>query len=162
MIRRWLPHPLLSALLLLIWLIFNQSLAPGTVLLGIAFGIALGCMFDLLDPPKARLRHYPLLLRLFARVVLDIVRSNLAVARIVLFGKRPMRSGFVAIPLQLTDRYGLAVLSCIITSTPGTIWVSYDSSANILLIHVLDLVDEAGWIDSIKQRYERPLLEIFQ
>jgi multicomponent K+:H+ antiporter subunit E len=162
MIRRWLPHPLLSALLLLIWLIFNQSLAPGTVLLGIAFGIALGRMFDLLDPPKARLRHYPLLLRLFVRVVLDIVRSNLAVARIVLFGKRPMRSGFVAIPLQLTDRYGLAVLSCIITSTPGTIWVSYDSSANILLIHVLDLVDEAGWIDSIKQRYERPLLEIFQ
>ena len=162
MIRRWLPHPLLSALLLLIWLIFNQSLAPGTVLLGIAFGIALGRMFDLLDPTKARLRDYPLLLRLFARVVLDIVRSNLAVARIVLFGKRPMRSGFVAIPLQLTDRYGLAVLSCIITSTPGTIWVSYDSSANILLIHVLDLVDEAGWIDSIKQRYERPLLEIFQ
>ena len=162
MIRRWLPHPLLSALLALIWLIFNQSVSPGTVLLGIVLGIVLGRMLDLLDPPKARLRNYPLLLRLFVRVVLDIVRSNLAVARIVLFGKRPMRSGFVAIPLQLTDRYGLAVLSCIITSTPGTIWVSYDSSANILLIHVLDLVDEAGWIDSIKQRYERPLLEIFQ
>ena len=162
MIRRWLPHPLLTALLALIWLVFNQSWAPGTVLLGVTFGIVLGRMFDLLDPPKARLRHYPLLLRLFARVVLDIVRSNIAVARIVLFGKRPMHSGFVAIPLALTDRYGLAVLSCIITSTPGTIWVSYDSDANILLIHVLDLVDEAGWIDSIKQRYERPLLEIFQ
>lgn len=161
MIRRWLPHPLLSVLLALIWLIFNQSVSPGTVLLGIVFGIVLGRMLDLLDPPKARLRHYPLLLRLFVRVVLDIVRSNLAVARIVLFGRRPMHSGFVAIPLQLTDRYGLAVLSCIITSTPGTIWVSYDSSANILLIHVLDLVDEADWIDSIKQRYERPLLEIF-
>jgi len=162
MIRRWLPHPLLTALLALIWLVFNQSWAPGTVLLGVTFGIVLGRMFDLLDPPKARLRHYPLLLRLFARVVLDIVRSNIAVARIVLFGKRPMHSGFVAIPLALTDRYGLAVLSCIITSTPGTIWVSYDSSASVLLIHVLDLVDEAGWIDSIKQRYERPLLEIFQ
>ncbi|MGB3462839.1 MAG: Na+/H+ antiporter subunit E [Rhodanobacter lindaniclasticus] len=161
MIRRWLPHPLLSVLLALIWLIFNQSVSPGTVLLGIVFGIVLGRMLDLLDPPKARLRHYPLLLRLFVRVVLDIVRSNLAVALIVLFGRRPMHSGFVAIPLQLTDRYGLAVLSCIITSTPGTIWVSYDSSANILLIHVLDLVDEADWIDSIKQRYERPLLEIF-
>ncbi|THD08155.1 Na+/H+ antiporter subunit E [Rhodanobacter lindaniclasticus] len=161
MIRRWLPHPLLSALLALIWLVLNQSVSPGTVLLGVVFGVVLGRMLDLLDPPKARLRHYPLLLRLFVRVVLDIVRSNLAVARIVLFGKRPMHSGFVAIPLQLTDRYGLAVLSCIITSTPGTIWVSYDSSANILLIHVLDLVDEADWIDSIKQRYERPLLEIF-
>ena len=72
MIRRWLPYPLLSILLLLIWLLFNQSIAP------------------------------------------------------------------------------------------GTIWVSHDSSASILLIHVLDLVDEQGWIDSIKRRYERPLLEIFQ
>jgi len=162
MIRRWLPHPLLSALLVLIWLIFNQSVALGTVLLGVVFAIVLGRLFDLLDPPKARLRHYPLLLRLFVRVVRDIVRSNIAVARIVLFNKRPVHSGFVAIPLELTDRYGLAVLSCIITSTPGTIWVSYDSSANVLLIHVLDLVDEAGWIDSIKRRYERPLLEIFQ
>ncbi|CAM5421252.1 Na+/H+ antiporter subunit E OS=Rhodanobacter lindaniclasticus OX=75310 GN=B1991_06525 PE=3 SV=1 [Rhodanobacter lindaniclasticus] len=107
MIRRWLPHPLLSALLALLWLIFNQSVAPGTVLLGVVFGLVLGRMFDLLDPPQARLRHYPLLLRLFVRVVLDIVRSNIAVARIVLFNTRPVHSGFVAIPLELTDRYGL-------------------------------------------------------
>src|SRR3546814_687158 len=44
----------------------------------------------------------------------------------------------------------------------GTIWVSYDPIGNMLLIHVLDLVDEQTWIDTIQQRYERPLLEIFQ
>ncbi|KZC39215.1 MULTISPECIES: Na+/H+ antiporter subunit E [Rhodanobacter] len=162
MIRRWLPYPILSALLLLIWLLLSQSVAPGTILLGALLGIALGKMFGLLRPPKAQLRNYPLLGGLFLRVVLDIFRSNLAVGRLILRRDRRARSGFVAIPLQLTDRYGLAVLACIITSTPGTIWVSYDPSANILLIHVLDLVDEAGWIDTIKQRYERPLLEIFQ
>ncbi|EIM03339.1 cation:proton antiporter [Rhodanobacter thiooxydans] len=162
MIRRWLPYPILSALLLLIWLLLSQSVAPGTILLGALLGIALAKMFGLLRPPKAHLRNYPLLGRLFLRVVLDIFRSNLAVGRLILCRDRRVRSGFVAIPLQLTDRYGLAVLACIITSTPGTIWVSYDPSANILLIHVLDLVDEAGWTDTIKQRYERPLLEIFQ
>ena len=162
MTRRWLPYPILSALLLLIWLLLNQSVAPGTILLGALLGVALAKVFGLLRPPKARLRHYPLLGRLFVRVVCDIVRSNIAVARIILRRDSRMQSGFVAIPLTLTDHHGLAVLACIITSTPGTIWVSYDSSANILLIHVLDLVDEASWIDSIKQRYERPLLEIFQ
>lgn len=162
MIRRWLPYPILSALLLLIWLLLSQSVAPGTILLGALLGIALAKVFGLLRPPKARLRRYPLLGGLFLRVVLDIFRSNLAVGRLILRRDRRARSGFVAIPLQLTDRYGLAVLACIITSTPGTIWVSYDPSTNILLIHVLDLVDEAGWIDTIKQRYERPLLEIFQ
>ena len=162
MMRRWLPYPILSALLLLIWLLLNQSVAPGTIALGMLFGIALAKVFGLLRPPKAQVRNYRLFGPLFMRVVLDIFRSNIAVARIVLRRERRMHSGFVAIPLALTDRHGLAVLACIITSTPGTIWVNYDSTANILLIHVLDLVDEQGWIDSIKQRYERLLLEIFQ
>jgi multicomponent K+:H+ antiporter subunit E len=162
MIRRWLPYPILSLLLLLIWLLFNQSVAPGTIAAGVVFAVLLAQVFRWLRPPKARVRHYPLLGRLFVRVVFDIVRSNIAVARLILRRDSRAKSGFVAIPLTLTDHYGLAVLACIITSTPGTIWVSHDSAASILLIHVLDLVDEQGWIDSIKRRYEQPLLEIFQ
>jgi multicomponent K+:H+ antiporter subunit E len=162
MIRRWLPYPILSLLLLLIWLLLSQSVAPGTIALGALLGIALAKVFGLLRPPKAHIRNYPLLGWLLLRVVVDIARSNLAVARLVLRRDIRLHSGFVAIPLTLTDRHGLAVLACIITSTPGTIWVSYDSGLNILLIHVLDLANEQTWIDSIKQRYERPLLEIFQ
>jgi multicomponent K+:H+ antiporter subunit E len=161
-IRRWLPYPLLSASLALIWLLLNQSLATGTLLLGGVLGIVLARAYGMLRPPEAHVRHYPLLGRLLLRVIGDIVRSNLAVARLILRRDSRMHSGFVAIPLTLTDRHGLAVLACIITSTPGTIWVSYDSNLSILLIHVLDLVDEQAAIDAIKQRYERPLLEIFQ
>ena len=162
MIRRWLPYPVLSILLLLIWLLFNQSIAPGTVAVGVVFAVVLAKLFGRLRPPKARIRNYPLLVQLFVRVVFDIVRSNIAVARLILSRNCRANSGFVAIPLTLTDHYGLAVLACIITSTPGTIWVSHDSGASLLLIHVLDLVDEQTWIDSIKRRYEQPLLEIFQ
>lgn len=162
MIRRWLPYPLLSGLLALVWMVLNQSLSPGTILLGVALGVGLARVFGMLRPPKARIRNYPLAARLLLRVVSDIVRSNFAVARLILGGRRHVRSGFVAIPLTLTDRHGLAVLACIITSTPGTIWVSYDPAGSVLLIHVLDLVDENTWIDSIQRRYERPLLEIFQ
>ncbi|WP_424682139.1 Na+/H+ antiporter subunit E [Frateuria sp. YIM B11624] len=161
-IRRWLPHPLMSAFLLLAWLLLQRSLAPGTLLAGVLLALGLGWAFGKLRPPAARVRNLPLLVRLLLRVVVDIVRSNLAVARIVLRPRGQVRSGFVSIPLELTDPYGLAVLACIITSTPGTIWVDHDSARRVLLIHVLDLVDEAAWIGDIKHRYERPLLEIFQ
>jgi multicomponent K+:H+ antiporter subunit E len=30
------------------------------------------------------------------------------------------------------------------------------------MIHVLDLIDESEWVDTIKGRYERLLLEIFE
>ena len=92
----------------------------------------------------------------------DIVRSNVAVARIVLLRDRPERvSGFVRLPLEMQSRYGLTVLACIITATPGTIWVEFDRRANVLVVHVLDLVDPDAWIRETKHRYERPLMEIF-
>ncbi len=71
-------------------------------------------------------------------------------------------SGFVAIPLDLRDPLGLAILSIIITSTPGTAWVDYNSARGTLLIHVFDLVDEEGWRKLIKNRYEHLLTEIFE
>src|SRR3546814_2453304 len=84
MIRRWLPYPVLSGLLALIWLVLNQSLSPGTVLLGVVLGLLLGRVFGLLRPPRAHIRNYPLAARLLLRVAFDIVRSNFIVARLIL------------------------------------------------------------------------------
>jgi multicomponent K+:H+ antiporter subunit E len=67
----------------------------------------------------------------------------------------------VEIPLELRNPYGLAALACIITSTPGTIWVDFDEARGLLTIHVLDLTDRDDVVNAIKGRYERRLLEIF-
>ncbi|MBN1237901.1 MAG: Na+/H+ antiporter subunit E, partial [Gammaproteobacteria bacterium] len=93
-----------------------------------------------------------------------VVRSNLGVARIVLglVRDREVRSGFVQVPLDLRDPHGLAVLAAILTSTPGTVWVDLAGDGTRVTLHVLDLRDEAEWIDWIKNRYERPLMRIFE
>ena len=161
--RRWLPYPALSGFLLVIWLLLNQTLAPGQFVVGAILGVVLARIFRLLEAPTLRVRNPHKLLVLAARVSLDVVRSNYAVAKLIVRGQsRAVKSGFVSVPLRLTDPYALAVLACIITSTPGTIWVSYDAGRNILLIHVLDLMDEMVWIGTIRDRYEHLLLEIFE
>jgi multicomponent K+:H+ antiporter subunit E len=161
--RRWLPYPAMSGFILASWLLLNQSLAPGHLLLGSALGVVLAALFGRLEPPALRIRNHHLLLVLAGRVAWDILRSNLAVLRTILSGRaRRIRSGFVSVPLQLTSPYGLGVLACIITSTPGTIWMSYESKERILLIHVFDLVDDAAWIRTVVERYEHPLREIFE
>jgi multicomponent K+:H+ antiporter subunit E len=158
----WLvPFPVLSAGLLVLWLLLNGP-SVGHILLGGTVALIGGWAFAVLEPPKMRLRRPLTVLRLAAFVFADIVRSNVAVARIIL-GLQPRRwtSGFVDIPLQLRDPYGLAALACIITSTPGTLWVDFNEASGTLTIHVLDLVDETEWVRTIKRRYERLLLEIF-
>lgn len=159
---RVIPHPILSALLVGMWLLLNQSVSPGHIFLGSVLGVAGGVALSALQIPTVRMHRPGVAVRLAFIVLADIIRSNFAVAGIVLTPGRHAQSGFLAIPLELRNHYGLAVLACIITSTPGTVWVKFDSTEGMLLIHVLDLVDEAAWTSVIKNRYERRLAEIFE
>jgi multicomponent K+:H+ antiporter subunit E len=153
--------PVLTGVLFLMWLLLNDSLSLGHVLLGLAFAIVLAWSSGVLRPLQPRLRRPQLALVLLGLVLRDIVQSNLGVARIVL-GLREARSGFVKIPLDLKDPHGLAVLAGIVTATPGTVWVEHDVPTSTLTLHVLDLGSEQEWIDWIKNRYERLLLGVFE
>jgi multicomponent K+:H+ antiporter subunit E len=146
------------------WLLLSQSIGIGSIVLGVLLAVALAWGSVTLRPLRPRL-HRPLAaFGLLATVVLDIVRSNFAVARIVLglVRGREVRAGFLEIPLDLRDPHGLAGLAAIITSTPGTIWVDLTPDSKTLTLHVLDLRDEAELIRAIKTRYEQPLMRIFE
>jgi multicomponent K+:H+ antiporter subunit E len=162
--RYILPHPVLVLGILILWLLLNQSLSPGHLLLGTIIALAAAKSLNRLKVKRPRVRLTLAIPRLFFSVLHDIIRSNIAVGRIILsrrdHGRR--RSGFIHVPLELRDTYGLAALAIIITATPGTIWVNYDRSRNLLMLHILDLVDEQEWITHIKTRYESRLMEIFQ
>lgn len=153
--------PVLTGMLLVMWLLLNDSLSLGHVLLGLSLAVLLAWSSGLLRPLQPRIRRAQLALVLFGLVLLDIVQSNLAVARIVL-GLRKPRPGFLKVPLDLTDPHGLAVLAGIVTATPGTVWVDHDAVSSTLTLHVLDLKSEQEWIDWIKNRYERLLLGVFE
>ncbi|MDT9601059.1 Na+/H+ antiporter subunit E [Sphingosinicella sp. GR2756] len=142
------------------WLLLNQSVSLSHIALGAAIGLLASHGMAALKPEPVRIVSVRPMLRLGLIVVSDIVRSNLAVARIVLFRKKRV-SGFVHLPLELRNIHGLTVLACIITATPGTLWVQLDRENSILLVHVLDLIDEDAWIALIKNRYEKLLLDIF-
>jgi multicomponent K+:H+ antiporter subunit E len=159
--RRWIPHPLLAIALFLIWLLLTQSFSPGQILLGGIVALLATHAMAALRPERSEVRAPWALLKLAGIVAIDIVRSNLAVAAIVLFPRPERVAGFVRVPIELRNRHALTLLALIITATPGTVWVEFDRGRGILLIHVLDLVDEDQWSRLIKARYEALLLEIF-
>jgi multicomponent K+:H+ antiporter subunit E len=158
--RPWL----LVAGLTTMWLLLVDRVTFGQLLLGLVVSMTMTFGFRSVRPLIPRLRHPGSALRLIGRVFIDIVRSNYAVARIVLglTGGREIHSAFVDIPLDMRDPHGLAVLAAIVTSTPGTVWANLSVDGTTLTLHVLDLRDESAWIDTIKQRYEKLLMEIFE
>lgn len=163
MMKRVFPHPLMSLALMAMWLLLHNSASPATILGGALVALAGPWAMAALQTERLRIRSLMALIRLAGLVLFDIVRSNIAVATIILHKKRRKGvAGFIVIPLDLRNRFGLTLLALIVTSTPGTLWVQYNSQRGTLLLHVLDLVDETVWIKLIKQRYARLLLEAFE
>lgn len=163
--NRWLPSPFVSGMLLVLWLLLQQSMEPATLLIGAILAIGV----PLLTRPFFHPIGFPrmirplLLLRLLAMAWVEIARSCFNVSRIILFVRADgLNSQFIRIPLDLKNPYGLALLSCLINVTPGTVWVEILPEKYELALHVFDLHDEQWWIDTIKTRYERPLIDIFE
>ena len=159
--RRLLPYPLLALALALMWLLLS-GVSPGQVAL--AAGVATGASHALaaLGEASPAIRRWLAVPRLAGIVFCDIVVSNVEVAAILLGLRRSRGAGFVTVPLRTRSPSALAILSVIVTSTPGTAWVDYDAACNEVLIHVFDLADEAHWRGLIAERYERLLMEIFE
>jgi len=163
MIKRILPWPRTSLFMLVMWLVLNQTLSAGHLLLGAALAIALPLWTAPLRPVRTRPGRPGVALRLLGIVLFDSFRSNIEVARIVLGSRRRRdNSGFIRLPLDLHDPHGITTLTLIITAIPGTVCVELTDDRSALVIHVLDLNDEQYWIDMIKTRYEQPLMEIFE
>lgn len=158
----WVPRPLFSLFLLLLWLLMVNSLSPGHILLGLALGLGIPFMTREFWPEQARLRHPIPMIRYFLVLLADILRSNLTVAMRILGPQRRLNPGFLTFPLELDDDFAITLLASTISLTPGTVSTHYDAENRTLLIHALHLDDEAETIEAIKQRYERPLKEMFR
>lgn len=156
--------PSLALVLAALWLLLNQSVSLGHIALGLALGFGFAAFASRLRPLHARLRRVDIALLLVLVVLKDIVLSNLSVARVVL-GRRSgaeLNTTFIRIPIDLRDPHGLAALAAIVTATPGTVWSGLSDTGDSLALHVLDLKSESETIAIIKDRYERPLMRIFE
>lgn len=159
--RRLLPSPVLSGALFVAWLSLSASVDAAAVLLGALVAVLAPVITAPLRPVRVRMRRPLVAARLLGRVIGDSLRSNVDVL-IAVASRRALRSGFVRVPLDVRDPNALAVLAMIVTATPGTAWAELAHDRRALLLHVLSLDDEPGLVTSIKQRYERPLMEIFE
>lgn len=161
--KRWLPSPSLSLLLFVVWLVLNQSLEPGTLVLAAIFALGVPLLTRSVRPDRVRVRKPFLALRLAARVALDLTLSARDVAwRLLTRRTADIHPHFVRVPLDTRDPNALAAIAMILCLTPGTAWAEVSFDRSTLLVHVFDNDDEAAFIATVKTRYERPLMEIFE
>jgi len=162
MIRKIFPHPLLSVMLTVVWLLLVNSIALGSIVMGLILGILTPIFSAPFWPNRPKLRNPLMIIEYMAVVLWDIVVANISVAGIVLFKRnQDMRTAWIMVPLELTSPEAITVLAGTITMTPGTVTSMVAADGRSLLVHCLHTDDPDGVRDEIKNRYERRLLEVF-
>lgn len=159
-LQRWFPHPLVSVMVGISWALLNHSLDAGTLLMAFILAIVIPRLVGPFIDYTPNIQWIPAI-RLFWVVVWDIIVANLRVARLVLGPTRNLHPKWFRVPLETEHEEVNALLAMIITTTPGTVTAGIDQDRGDILVHALSTDDEAAEIEIIKQRYERPLIEIF-
>ena len=160
--NKLLPHPLLTPALAAIWLLLNNSLAPGQILLGVLLGWLIPLFTLRFWPETVRIRRPWVLLRFLAVVLMDIVLANLVVARLILGRPERLRPAFIEVPLELESDLAISLLANTICLTPGTVSAQLSPDRRTLLVHALDAPDPEAVRAAIKSRYEAPLKAVFE
>ena len=159
--HRILPQPVMSGLILGLWLVLAPAPTTGQVLIGLVLAVGLPWVTRSFWPDRPRLASLGAGLRLLGVFLADIVLANLVVARQILGPPGRLRPGFVEVPLDLRDPFVATLLGSMVSLTPGTVSVEIDRGRWVLLVHALHLEDAAEAAAGIKSRYETPLREVF-
>lgn len=157
-----LPHPWLSLFLVVVWQLIMNDLSPGSLIMGFFLAWIIPLITHVFWPDPPIMRRPWVLLRFTLRVLGDILTANVDVARLILGPSANLRPAFVEYPIELTHDFAIHLLCSTISLTPGTVSSDISDDRRTLLIHALDVADEQELIETIKRRYERPLMEVFE
>ncbi|KIC14451.1 MULTISPECIES: Na+/H+ antiporter subunit E [unclassified Leisingera] len=163
LVWRLFPHPLLTLLLTLTWLLMVNRWSLNSLVFGFLLGVVIPFVTQPFWPNRPNLRRPFKIAEYILVVLLDIVQANIIVARIVLFKPNAdRRPNWITIPLDLKTPEAITALAGTITMTPGTLSADVSDEGHALLVHCLDAPNPDAVRDEIKQRYERRLMEIFE
>ena len=163
LMQKIFPHPILSLLLAVVWVLLVNTLTLNAVVFGAILGLVLPLMTRAYWPDAPRLRNPRMIVEYLLVVLWDIVVANVQVAMIILFKRQEdLRPAWICVPLELRTPEAITVLAGTITMTPGTVSSDLAADGHSILVHCLHAPDPDAIRAQIKSRYERRLKEIFE
>lgn len=159
--RLGFPQPWLSVALFVVWQFLADGVSGASVVMGLILATIIPQVTHRFWPDSPRVQKPWVLVKYLLVVFYDIVVASISVSILILNPRRP-RPAFVSYPLTLDHPMAITILASTISLTPGTVSSDVSDDGELLLIHALDVDDDAELIRTIHERYEKPLMEMFQ
>jgi multicomponent Na+:H+ antiporter subunit E len=150
-----------NLLLALVWAALIGPFSPANLLAGFVVGYAILFLGSAGGARSRYVRSVAALLGLVFFTVADLTLANLRVAWYTVTPLRGLRPAVLAVPLRedLSD-VEIMTLANLITLTPGSLSLDVAPDRSCLYVHFMHVDDPEASIRSIKEGFERRILQV--
>ncbi|QFF99810.1 Na+/H+ antiporter subunit E [Psychrobacillus glaciei] len=151
---------LLNVVIALTWMFLSVSFKPTTFIVGYLLGLLMLWMLRKSFSSRFYLDRIWAVIKLVILFLKELTLSNIAVLLLIIKPKMPIRPAIFAMPTVLEKDWEITLLSSLITLTPGTIVIDISDDNKTLYIHSIDFDNVDDAINSIKNTFEKAILEV--
>ncbi|MCM3239566.1 Na+/H+ antiporter subunit E [Heyndrickxia oleronia] len=151
---------LLNFILAFLWMFLQNSMDASTFLIGYLLGLLILFGMRRFFSSRFYLLRVVAVINLLLIFIKELILANLAVLKVILKPKLDIQPGIFALPTKLTSDWELTILSNLITLTPGTFVIDISKDKKIIYIHAIDIPDVEEVIESIKNSFEKAIMEV--
>lgn len=92
----------------------------------------------------------------------ELIKANLQVAYEVMTPGLRVSPGIIRVPLDVKTDFEISLLANLITLTPGTLSLDVSQDNKVLYVHSMYVTDKEEFIASIKNGFEKRILQIMR
>ncbi|MER2169850.1 multisubunit sodium/proton antiporter, MrpE subunit [Paenisporosarcina quisquiliarum] len=151
---------LLNVLIALTWMFLSVSFKPTTFIVGYLLGLLMLFMLRKSFSSRFYMDRVWAVIKLASLFLKELLLSNFSVLKLIVQPTMPIRPAIFAMPTVLEQDWEITLLSSLITLTPGTVVIDISDDNKTLFIHSIDFEDIDEAVDSIRNTFEKAILEV--
>jgi multicomponent Na+:H+ antiporter subunit E len=92
----------------------------------------------------------------------EIIKANLVTVKESLYAKSKLQPAVVKVPLTVESDLGITILATMVSVTPGTLVMDISDDKKVMYVHVMHVKDKQHFIDEVKNKFEKRLMEVLK
>ncbi|HLS60371.1 MAG TPA: Na+/H+ antiporter subunit E [Virgibacillus sp.] len=151
---------IVNVLMAVIWTFLQNTYTATSFIVGYMIGILILFMLRRFLVSDFYLHRVWAIIKLIMLFIIELIKANIDVIKIVLRPKLNNEPGIVAVTTRLESDAEITLLAALISLTPGTISMDFSEDSKTIYIHAIDVPDKEEMIEEIHDTFERAIMEV--
>lgn len=150
----------INLIIAFMWMFLSESYSASSFIGGYLLGILLLLLLNRFIPDTFYLKRVFKIISLILLFIKELIFSNIDIVKLVYTPKLDVEPGIFQLPIELKSNWEITMLANLISLTPGTLSVAVSSDNTHLYIHAMNIDTVEESISSIKDTFEKAIMEV--